>query len=480
MSDEITDAKTKLWRAGVLSWKLHKAQLDMYDAVNSSTNTMFVINCSRQLGKSFYLCTQAIEFAIKNPNCKILYLAPQAKMVKKIILPRIKTILQDCPRDLKPVYKVNEQVYIFPNGAQIHIAGTDAGRVENLRGQVFHLVLADEAGFMDDLNYVVSSILVPMISTTRGRIILSSTPPISPDHAFVRFVRQAEANGYYVKKTIYDNPLIAADQMKGLIEASGGENSDAWRREYLAEFITSAKDAILPEATDEKMAKIVKEWPRPLFYDSYTVVDLGYVDNTGMLFAYYDFLAAKIIIEDEALFNKPNSTKIAEIVKEKEKANWEFGGTVKEPFKRVIDGNDITISDLNQPPHSLKFIKTRNDDLQAAVNETRVAIQNEQIIINPRCVNLIPEMKYGVWDRSGKKFARSDEESRGHFDLLACLIYLIRNTNKQKNPIPPGHGLDIGSMYAHPSLFKSKNNSGEVLKKVLLGDFNKRFGQNDD
>ncbi len=260
MSDEITEAKIKLWKAGILSWKLHKAQLDMYDAVNNNKHSLFVINCGRQIGKSFYLCTQAIEFAIKNPNSKILYLAPQAKMVKKIILPRIKTILQDCPRDMKPVYKVNEQVYMFPNGSQIHIAGTDAGRVENLRGQVFHLVLADEAGFMDDLSYVVASILVPMISTTRGRIILSSTPPISPDHAFVRFVRQAETNGYYIKKTIYDNPLIDPDQMKGLIEASGGENSDAWRREYLAEFITSAKDAILPEATDEKMNKLAQVW----------------------------------------------------------------------------------------------------------------------------------------------------------------------------------------------------------------------------
>jgi hypothetical protein len=477
MTQELEEAKAKLWKAGVLSWKLHKTQVEIYDAINNSSSSIFVILCSRQLGKSYMLCAYAIEYALKNPGAKIAYIAPQAKMVKKIIVPRIRQILIDCPRDLKPTYKVNEQVYIFDNGSEIHIAGTDAGRAENLRGQVFHLVLCDEAGFIDDLSYLVSSILVPMISTTRGRIILSSTPPVSPDHAFVKYVRQAEVNGNYIKKTIYDNPLIDSRQLKDLIEASGGENSDAWRREYLAEFITSAKDAVVPEATEELMKELVQEWPRPAFYDSYTSADLGYVDNTGIVFAYWDFLNAKLIIEDEAMFSKPTSSKIAEIVKEKEKSCWEFNGTVKQPYKRVVDGNDITIADLNAPPNSLKFVKTRNDDPLAAVNELRVMLYNKQIIINPRCKNLIAELKYAVWDNSGRKFARSDEDSRGHFDVLMALIYLIRNLNKQKNPYPPGLGLNIDTMYVHPSNYTNKSSNAEIMKKALLGDFNKRFGK---
>lgn len=476
MSKELDDAKIKLWKAGVLSWKLHKAQADMHDAVSASESTLFVINSSRQLGKSFFLCTFVLEYALKNPGAKICYLAPQAKMVKKIILPRIRTILKDCPSELKPDYKVNEQVYKFKhNGSEIHIAGTDAGRAENLRGQVFHLVVCDEAGFMDDLRYVVSSILVPMISTTQGRIILSSTPPISPDHAFVKYVVQAEKSGNYIKKTIHDNPLIDKKSIQGLIDASGGENSDAWRREYLAEFITSAKDAVLPEASDSLMSEIVQEWPRPHFYDSYTAVDLGYIDNTGIVFGYWDFLANKLIIEDEAAFNKTTSTQIAEIIRKKEKELWESLNTVKEPYKRVIDGNDITIADLNASPNNLRFLKTRNDDPQAAINMVRVMLANKQIIVHPRCVNLIAEMKSAVWDSSGRKLARSDEENRGHFDTLMALVYLVRNLNKDKNPYPPGLGLDIGSMYVHPKNFVHKNSNAEVMKKALLSEHFKRF-----
>ena len=481
MTEDLKSAKDKLWRAGVLSWKLHKTQLDMDDAINNSDHSLFVINCGRQIGKSYFLCVKAVEYALKHPGAKISYLAPQAKMVKKIILPRIREILKDCPNDIKPDYKVNEQVYVFKhNGSEIHIAGTDAGRSENLRGQVFHFVICDEAGFMDDLRYIVSSILVPMISTTRGKIILSSTPPISPDHAFVSYVRQAEKGKYYIKKTVYDNPLIEERQIKDLIEASGGEESDAWRREYLAEFITSAKDAVLPEANDALMSEITQDWKKPAFYDTYVAVDLGYIDNTGMVFGYWDFLNNKLIIEDEAAFNKPTSSKIAEVVKDKEKSLWMVNNTVKEPYRRIIDGNDITIADLNAPPNNLRFVKTRNDDPQAAVNEVRVMLYNKQIIIHPRCENLISEMKSAIWDNTGRRLARSDEQNRGHFDILMALVYLVRNLNKKKNPYPPGgYFLDPETHYIHPDNFVHKSSNAEVLKKALLTDFNKRFkGEN--
>lgn len=479
MSDEnnLDEAKQALWRKGILSWKLHEAQLEMYDAVNNSTSSIFVINCGRQIGKSFFLCAFAIEKALKTPGIKICYVAPQAKMVKQIILPRIKEILKDCPRDMKPDYKVNEQIYVFPNGSEISIAGTDSERAENIRGRVFHWIICDEAGFMDKLDYVLSSILVPTISTTKGRIILSSTPPVSSDHAFVRLARDAEAGGYYVKKTVFENPLIDKSQIEELKKLSGGEESDAWHREYLAEFVTSQEYAIFPEATEEQMAKLVKEWPRPLYYDSYTSVDLGYTDNTGFLFAYWDFLNNKLIIEGEELYNKPNSDQIAETVRVNEAALWTFNGTCKEPFKRIIDGNDITISDINKPPHNLRFVKTRNDDPMSAVNEVRIMLQDGKIIFNPRCKRTILQVKSGVWDNQKKKFARS--ESQGHYDLIAALIYLVRNLAKSKNPYPPGLGLDISTMHFNPDILKGpKSNAVNQLTKVFL-DPSKKFFKND-
>ena len=230
----------------------------------------------------------------------------------------------------------------------------------------------------------------------------------------------------------------------------------------------------------DTVSKIIANYGRSGSTFIRSTVDLGYIDNTGMVFGYWDFLNNKLIIEDDAAFNKPTSSKIAEVVKEKEKSLWQINNTIKEPYRRIIDGNDITIADLNAPPNNLRFVKTRNDDPQAAVNEVRVMLYNKQIIIHPRCVNLISEMKSAIWDNTGRRLARSDEQNRGHFDILMALVYLVRNLNKKKNPYPPGgYFLDPETHYIHPDKFIHKNSNAEVLKKALLSDFNKRFkGEN--
>lgn len=472
-------AAEKLWRMGIVSWKFHPAQLDIYEAVNNTTGSTFVINCGRQIGKSFMLCGYAIEYALQHPGAKICYLAPTAKAVKKIILPRIKEILKDCPRDLLPEYKVNESVYQFHNGSELHIAGTDADRAENLRGQVFHMVICDEAGFMDKLDYVVSSILRPLTSTVSGKIILSSTPPISPAHPFKKMADQAKLDGNYIKKTIEDNPLIPEKIKAQYMHESGGKDSVAWRREYMAEFIQDEKEAVIPEATEQKLIEITKtiipyqqgvqpeanQIVRPLFYDAYTVADLGWTDNTGLLFGYWDFYNATLVIEDEAMFNKPNSKKIADIIKEKETSLWGD----RKPYMRFCDGDPIIVSDLNTL-HNLSFSQTRNDELEASVNAVRLFVQDNKIAIHPRCKNLLVQLGSATWDASRKKFIRTADH--GHFDLVAALIYMIRNIKRHKNPYPPGLGLDIATMYVPADAHKTQNS---INLEKMVSEPMKRF-----
>ena len=471
----------KLWSLGLVSWKFHETQLAIYESINKSSGSTFVVNCSRQIGKSFFLCGYAIEYAMQHAGAKICYLAPTAKAVKKIIIPRIKEILLDCPRDLLPEYKVNDQVYKFKNGSEIHIAGTDAERAENLRGQVFHLVICDEAGFMDKLDYVVSSILRPLTITVSGKIILSSTPPISPAHPFKTFADQAKLTGNYIKKTIHDNPLISDKVKAQYMEEAGGVDSVSWRREFLAEFIIDEKQAVIPEANEKKLLSMIKkivpyhpgiqpiegQLIQPMFFDGYTVADLGYTDNTGILFGYWDFYNATLVIQDEALFNKPNSQIIKNIIRQKESFLW----GEKKPYLRFCDGDPITISDLNTGADGLAFSQTRNDELEASVNGVRLFVQDNKIVIDPRCVNLITQLQSAIWDSTRKKFARSADQ--GHYDLIAALIYMVRNIRRARNPFPANLGLDIEYMYLPPDAGKTKDNSN--LEKMITAPMKKFF-----
>jgi hypothetical protein len=443
------EAVEKLWRSGILHWKLDSCQKQLYHTFHNSKYRKVVWKCSRRLGKSFALLIVAVEYALKHPGAQIKYACPTAIMAQKIIIPTIRKILEDCPVDIKPNFVKAEKCFYFANDSIMQIEGVDEGNAEKLRGTESHLSILDEAGFMDDLEYVINDILLPQCLTTNGKILMSSTPSKEHNHPFDKFALEAELNGAYIKKTILDaledikndpdhfkkrlNPEI----IKEIMMSQGGENSVSWRREFLVENIIDQEKTVLPEFTDIIEKAIVKEWPRPKMFDGYTAMDLGFVDFTGILFAYYDFVNNKIVIEDEAIMSGREVTtkNIADTCRLMEAKYWidPLTGFAKPSYLRVSDDDLITINDLYRL-HSMQFIPTKKDDKETAVNEVRMKLQSEQIIINPRCKNLIFQIKTATWAKNRRSFERT--EQGGHFDLVDALIYLVRNIQYYKNPYP--------------------------------------------
>lgn len=484
MSVSRKEALAELWERGNIHWKLHDTQLEMYHAFHMSRERKYIFNCSRRLGKSFLLCLIAVEFAIQNDGSRICYAAPTAKSVKKIILPIMKEILKDCPARYKPKW-AGQDHYVFPNGSEIHIAGTDNERAESLRGQNMHLGICDEASFMSNLDYVVGDILMPQTLTTSGRIIIASTPPKIVDHDFKTYALEAEIRGSYMKKTIYDNPMLSKEliisvmketdpqltweEAEKLYEQRSGPPNTTWRREYMAEFVKDEKLAIIPEFTEDLKKACVLTAKRPQFYDTYTTMDVGFNDFTFVLFGYWDFYRAKLVIEDEFVMQEPTSKIIATNVKQKEHECW---GPMGRVYMRYSDTDLIVISDL-QREHDLTFIPTRKDMKEAAVNKVRIWFKEGKIEIHPRCKNLIAHLEAGIWNKNKTSFARSTKF--GHYDGIDALIYMVRNVNTSKNPTPPGHGLDLHSQHINPKLYESP--SKKALKDAFNTQLRKHFNR---
>lgn len=432
-----------LWKKGVLYWKLDKNQMEMYEFARNKTNRIVVIGSSRQLGKSYFLTTLAVEECIRNPNSIVKFVAPKKGDIRRIIAPLIREITDDCPADLKPSYKTQENLFRFKNGSEIQLAGTDNGHAESLRGNRASLCIIDEAGFCDDLDYVVKSILLPMTTTTNGKIVMASTPSRSPDHDFMQFMKKAELDGAFIKKTIYDNPRLTQAQIDEIAESAGGYDSINFRREYLVETITSEDDAVVPEFNAELKTKIVREWERPPFFDCYESMDIGVTDLTVTLFAYYDFKNAKLIIEDELVFQgkKMLTDSLADGIKTKERTLWSnpISGEVETNILRVADNNNLVLLNDLAAKHQLPFIPTLKDNKDAALNNMRMLLKGERIIINPRCKTLIFHLESAIWNKERTKYARSVD--KGHFDAVDSLVYLCRNVNFNKNPYPANYNL---------------------------------------
>lgn len=444
-----------LWRQGVLHWKLHSAQKELYHAIRGSEKKISVIGCSRQWGKTFLLVTIAFEECLKNKNIIIKFLAPQTKDIRRIVGPIVKQIIEDCPRDLVPKFHLQDNIWRFPNGSEIQLAGTDNGNAESIRGNKAHMCIVDEAGFCDDLKYIVNSILLPTTSRTKGKIVLISTPSRSSDHEFMDFFRKAEADGTLIKKTIFDNPQLTEKDITDLMEAAGGRESVNFRREYLVENITSEEDAVVPEFTQELREKIVKEVPRPSHFDSYVSMDIGGRDFTAVLFAYYDFKNARIVIEDEYIGSDVVLTdEIAKNIIEKERYLWtDQWGEPKPPLLRVADNNNIILLNDLAYKHKIYFTPTLKDNKDAAINNMRMLIKSQQIYIHPRCKVLIHHLSNAIWNKAKTSYAR--DAGNGHYDFCDALSYLCRNINFTKNPYPDNFKYSVDEF--KPNISVEKN-----------------------
>lgn len=463
---EITD---ELWRRGELSWMMHDVQKEMYNLyVNAEERSTMVWLLSRQTGKSWCLAFIALMEATKHPNSIVKLLTDTKLHIRSIFEPIFREILESpkgaCPKDMAPEYVKSDFTYYFPNGSQIQMAGTDAGNAEKLRGQKARVVLVDEAGFCNDLNYNVLSILMPTTTHTKGKMILASTPAEQPDHDFVGFIETAEQEGNLTKKTLWDNPLLTLEEKKSIVKKfPGGESNVQFRREYLCEIIRDETKTVIPEFDEELIGEICIDYAKPPFYTPYVAMDLGFKDLTVCLFGYYDFKNDKIIIEDE-ICRKGKDLKLnkfAEEIIQKEQELWINPMTheLVEPDMRISDIDLIVIQEINRASYGqLNFQAVAKEPgyKLPLINKIRVMLQSGKILINPRCTTLIRHLKNARWKDASTKdtFARSPDD--GHYDAVDALIYLVKSVTYSKNPYPKNYNVNTSTVY-YPQNYTENN-----------------------
>ncbi len=470
INDAVLQARAELWRRGDLRFKLHSTQLKLYDLLKGRRR--FFLACSRRLGKSYLLCCLALEYALQHPGARVSYAAPTAKDASEITNDLMAQILADCPEDIRPEWIVGSKEFRFKNGSALRVSGVNAEHHENLRGRAAHLFILDEAGTMDDLNYLLNSVVAPMVLTTKGSVIMASTPPRSPGHDMYKIVKDMEKRGEVATFTLLDAPHIDYDEKYEALERAG-ENPEripdilAGRarpegttalREFFSEFVTDSETAVLPEFTAQACSEIVKVVERQPFYDCYTTLDPGFADKTGGLFAWYDFPNKRIVIEDEILLSRATTDDIAHAVKEKEQALW---GT-KQPLIRATDLDLRLIADL-MSRHGLSFSPANRQDALGGIDLVRTMIRRRELVISPNCTSLIRQMKNATWNRKASDFERSQEDA--HFDLVASLRILCRCVPRSRNPFPAWWG---GHEFGYHAAEKAKK-SKTVFSDTPLG-----------
>lgn len=456
----------ELWLRGILTWKLRPEQRAIEKAYGKIRNKLFVGDCSRQLGKSYWAVVKSVETMLQKKNCRIRYATAFLTDLEQFIEPAFSHVLADAPKCLGIRYLAHKKTYICEaTGSKIVLVGLDR-KPNGLRGNKLQLVVLDEAGFMSRLKYIYNSVIIPaMTHTVDGRVIMISTQPESPDHDFVHFCDKAahpDENGY-AKFNIYQSSVLSKEKIEEIAKEVGGVKSTAFRREYLCERIVEESRALVPEFDELRHVVATPYSEFHKFYLKLESLDSGVTHKTAFHIGYYDFLRAKLVIEDEfTLWKKEVTTRaIAEHTRAKERS---LG--YDNIYRRISDNNNLILLQDLGVEYGLNFAPTDKDELPAMVNKMRLWFQLGRIEIHPRCVQTIACFKAAIWTEKRDKFAESDVH--GHYDLVASLMYMVRNVPESINPIPETYQVDFSNQI-FISKRKSVSDNASNFSRALNG-----------
>lgn len=494
MSGISASDKALLWKAGRISaFKLHGGQKKLNDHYRTWEKQslaqrlskqeipglwprVYVAKCSRRFGKDYWGTTLRIEDCLRNPGSKYTYGTAHFKDIADIIVPMFEDITSDCPTSLKPYYtnsyKGGASGFRFHNGSFLKLVGIDLNP-NGLRGRDCAGYMISEAAYVDKLKDTVLSVLMPMLQDRiDASIILNSNPSADPGHSFKEFCADAIDRDAYKMFTIFDNPRLDDSTRKEFIQAAGGLQHERCRREYLCEDIRGEEMTVVPEFDS---ARHVRAFQIPEYALGYSVVDPGVRDMTGIVCGYYDFERAKLcIVSDWAKRGAPTNEVAMALTQCEHTAFgqlkfWNKDHFQDNPFQRFSDTEARLILDLNVQ-HGIKIGPVDKDGAEAALNSLRNAFQLDKIEIHPNAKRTIQHVENAIWNKGRTSYDRSDVY--GHFDLLDCLKYMWRMTNRSISPMPPAgvrlaQQVNIGDLMYRPEHMRSGRRAAEVLSSIL-------------
>ena len=471
------DVIKELWYRGELSWLLYPHQRPIYKKIREVLNSddpesnSFVIDCSRQYGKSFTMTLIAVEDCLRNKNWTNVFIGPLKSQVNEIINGKtFGAIFGTAPKELIPAHK--DSALVFANGSRIRLAGTDNKNYENLRGGAANTIFLDEAGFMSDLEEGVLPTVEPMTKTTGGKVIYASTPPESLDHDYYETLRYHDEAGLIATYTIWDDKSLTEKQLQKIISQCKGQDTVKFKREYECKRIADASRQVIPNFNPERQEQALlkdqnhRKDPLYKFWTRYVVADWGGRDKTAIIFAYYNYRTKKLVVEDHLDLNGEQITPsiIASKVKEKVNEIWSNGDNVY----YYCDSNNPLIQQDLAITHKIPFIATSKGRLDGMVEKVKDWEYDDRLQFAPTAEFVMKCIASAHWNKSRDEFARS--KIFGHYDAMAAMVYLVRNVQEHKDPVPQLLNVDHYTMFVPPGSTEHKS------KDAMASIFNPRKG----
>jgi phage FluMu gp28-like protein len=215
------------------------------EAVNGIEKKRFsVLLWARQTGKSFTMSYYAIKRCLSFDNHRVVVISPSERQSKEL-LDKVKFHVQALKLAGVTYFEDVETFQLearFPNNSKIIALPSKPETVRGFTGDV----IMDECAFFEKGFEVYSAVFPTITRNPRYKLIAISTPKTKKDLFY--FLWQTAENDpehwFKYKLTIYEavekGLEIDPEELK-----AGLKNPDAWKREYLCEFIED-DEVLLP------------------------------------------------------------------------------------------------------------------------------------------------------------------------------------------------------------------------------------------
>lgn len=352
--------------------ELYPAQLKVAKACLDKNNKYIVLNGSRQVGKTWLLCTISVYWALLKSKQTLLIISPTddqvAEIQNRIIQMLGKSLLQLIKKNTKQSGKAE---MIFLNDSRILFRS--AGSENSLRGKTVNKLLIDEAAFIKQ--DVWDTILSPMLSSVKDpQVYFSSTP--KGKNFFAKLYSDGLGQSDEIKSfkiTFHDNPYANLDYiMFKQMELP----SELFAQEYLGEFV----DSFSVFKNVDELAKLQKRRPSQSTNFNCTIgIDIAFqtdftvavcIDSEGNMVDYIRFNQ----IEAPGAVKK-----LSEFIN-----LWQPKKTIIElnnqglPIYQLLRASGVyNLEGFNTTPESKKELI---NDLIASFQKKEIGLLNEQVV----------------------------------------------------------------------------------------------------
>jgi len=240
----------------------------------TSTSKRMLIRWPRQSGKTRTLAQLSIWHASFNMDHTILLVAPSERQSVNL-RDEIHNLLGYIPRGARRslISRATRTRIYFRNGSRVVALPNSE---ETIRGYKAHLILVDEAAFFRNDESILRHVMIPMLATTGGRLILSSTP-WGKGTIFHRLSQDPDYQQLHITWHTASDEGVYDPEFKREVLRTMETNPLAYETEYMAEFVEDSNTWLTTQLLTEAIDPALEYHPydKPRMGKYYVGVDLA-------------------------------------------------------------------------------------------------------------------------------------------------------------------------------------------------------------